>query len=93
MEPRVLLDALIESAREAGFSLHRLAASDHEAPTHSGVGRLRDRTIVLLVESDTIEDRIDVVAGALAALGADWLDARFLPPAVRRRIEDRLRSA
>lgn len=90
MEARALLDAMVQCALAEGFVLRRLDVSDTEPPTRSGVARLRDRTILLLVASDALEDRIDVVASALAALGAAWLDSRFLAPSVRERIERRL---
>jgi hypothetical protein len=90
MEAGQVLDCLVDLAREAGLEVRRLPARegpDSEFPARSGVCRVRDRLLVLLASGDTVEDRIDAVAQALRGLGPSWLEGRWLPPAVRARLE------
>jgi hypothetical protein len=87
MEGIELLDCLVGLAEQAGLPVRVLAAVDPDLPARSGVCRVRDRHLVLLVPGDALEDRIDVVAGALAVHRPRLLEERFLPPAVRERIE------
>jgi hypothetical protein len=84
-----LLDQLRDLAREADLEVREVAASqaaEGEVVTHSGVCRVKDRVWVLLVASDDIEERIDVLAAALATHARSTLDSRYLPPAIRDRL-------
>jgi hypothetical protein len=88
MQPAELHDALLELAREAGLRVERLPATrDGDATTRSGVCRLRGELRVLLAPGDGIEDRIAALVAGLRTLGPAPLEARWLPPAVRRRLE------
>jgi len=88
MEPAELHERLLELAREAGLRVERLpAAREADAPTRSGVCRLRGELRVLLAPGDGIEDRIEALAAGLRALGTAPLEGRWLPPAVRARLE------
>ncbi len=88
MQPAELHDALLELAREAGLRVERLPATrDGDAATRSGVCRLRGELRVLLAPGDGVEDRIEALAAGLRAFGAGPLEGRWLPPAVRARLE------
>jgi len=95
MEPEEVLNQLMDLATEAGLEV-RLAGAvggaggsgpDGEPPLESGVCRLRDRVWVVLSRQETPARLIPVLAGALKSYHLEWLDARYLPPAVREAIE------
>lgn len=90
MEPGELLDCLVDLAREAGLEVRRLparAGSETESPPRSGVCRLRGRLLVLLASGDSVEDRIDAVVHGLRSLDPALLEGRWIPPAIRDRLE------
>ena len=87
MTPAELLAALTALAEELGLRV-RPAQPDVEAgPLASGVCRVRGEILVVLVASDSEEERIAVLARALRAHAGSTLDERWLPPAVRARID------
>ena len=89
MHPSDLLDQLLDIARAAGLEVRQTparSAGEGDVPPHSGVCRLRDRVWVVLVTSDGIDERIDVLAGALATHAREHLESRYLPPAIRDRL-------
>lgn len=88
MEGPQLLDLLAELAAEAGFRVQVLPASDGggDLAPRSGYCRVRGEVRVVLAAREPLEDRIEAVAAALRAHGGDFLEARFLAPAVRERI-------
>jgi hypothetical protein len=79
VEPAELFDRLCQLAREAGFAVR--PTQDRELA--SGACRVRGQIWIVLAPGDPVEERIRVVAGALAAHAADFLEGRYLPPAVR----------
>ncbi len=90
MEPAEVLEFLVDLSREAGLEVRRVparAASESEPPARSGVCRVRGRLFVLLAAADSVEDRIEALASGLRALDPSVLEARWLPPAVRERLE------
>ncbi len=90
MEAEELLSALVELAREVGIEVRRVrdgAGGEGDAPAASGVCRLREAVWVILADSDPIDDRISALAQALQREAPSWLEGRFLPPAVRDRLE------
>jgi hypothetical protein len=87
MEGPELLSALIELAGEAGLRV-RAAGPAGEGPLESGVCRVRGELWLVLSASDPVAHRIDVVARALRAHAAPFLESRWLPPALRARIEE-----
>lgn len=91
MERTALLAALVALAGESGVKVRRLGGGGTpEAaglPARSGACRIRGAPWLVLVASDPLEDRIAAAADALAALGEDWREGRFLPPAVREAVE------
>ena len=84
----VRFEALRTLADEAGLEVRPVpGVSADGAPIASGVCRLRDRVWVLLSDADPIEQRIQVLAGALRSQAGERLESRYLPPAVRDRLE------
>ena len=89
MDPTDLLEALAGIAAEAGLSVRRVTGSpgDGEPPMASGVCRVRGELWVLLSEADPFEHRIEVLAQALRSHASRLLEERYLPPAVRERLQ------
>lgn len=87
MTDEALLEALLALARETGLVVRRAGASaggEGFAPSASAVCRVRGALTVVLLESEPVAERIAVLADGLRRhLPSDWLDAHFLPPAVR----------
>jgi hypothetical protein len=87
MHPADLLDQLSDLARAVGLEVRGIArAGPGESETRSGSCRVKDAVWVMLSEADSLDDRIDVLAAALASHAADRLDSRYLPPAIRERL-------
>ncbi|MCE2389866.1 MAG: hypothetical protein J4G09_00110 [Proteobacteria bacterium] len=82
-----MLAELIDLAAEAGIEVRQLDRSADPAPLQSGVCRVEERVFVVLIGAEPLQDRIDALAGALREHASEWLESRFLPPAVRERIE------
>ena len=87
MEPRTLLAALVALAEEAGIAVRVARGGESELPAHSGLCRVRGELCLVLTAAEPVEARIDAVASALRAHGGPALEARFLPPAVRERLD------
>jgi len=82
-----LLDQLGDLARAAGIEVRMIArAGPGEPETPSGTCRVKGALWVLLSEADSLDDRADVLAAALASHAADLLESRYLPPAIRERL-------
>ncbi len=91
MEPEAILDALVEVARDAGVTvrvLPRSALREGEPLPESDVCRIRGEPWLILAAGESIEDRIAAAARAVRRYAADEADRRFLPPAVRSRLDD-----
>jgi hypothetical protein len=89
MHPTEMLGQLRDLARAAGLEVRdvpRGGAAEGEVGPHSGTCRVRGRVWVMLVSGDDIEERIDVLCGALSAHAGEVLAARYLPPAIRDRL-------
>ena len=92
MEAPEILRFLLELAREAGVEVRRVPqgmGEPGEPPARSGVCRVGSRLFVLLAAADSVEDRIEALAAGLRAADPAALEGRFLPPAVRERLERR----
>jgi hypothetical protein len=90
VEPAEVLEFLIDLSRETGLEVRRVPArpsSESEPPARSGVCRVRGRLFVLLAAADSVEDRIAALAAGLRALDPAVLEGRWLPPAVRERLD------
>jgi hypothetical protein len=90
MEAPELLEALRELAQACGLEVQRVGrqpAFEGLSPSSSGSCRLRGKVRVLLADSDPLEVRIEVLARALRETAGAALEERFLPPAVRARLD------
>jgi hypothetical protein len=87
LEASEILRLLTELAEEAGVGVRLVRAGEGEPPARSGICRVRGRLLLLLSAADPLDARIEAVAGALRAHGGRLLEERFLPPAVRERLE------
>lgn len=87
MEPRAVLDLLIGLAEEAGIAVRIARAGDSELPPRSGLCLVRGRPVLVVSAAEPVEARIDAVAAALRQHGGAGLEERFLPPAVRERLD------
>ena len=85
MEPAELLTHLVALAGEAGIRVR--AAAGAEAALESALCRVRGELWLVLVPSDPLEHRIRVVVRALREHAPALLEERWLPPAVRARVE------
>jgi len=86
MEPSEIMTVLLDLAREAGLEVRSVGSGGREpgepAPA-SAVVRVRDAFWVMLSAADPVAIQLEVLAGALREHGADVVEDRFLPPAVR----------
>ena len=83
-----MLELLAGLAEEAGIAVRTHAAGDERAAAASGVCRVRGQPAARGLAPPTRSSaRIEAVVAALRAHGADWLEGRFLPPAVRERLD------
>ncbi len=91
MEGPALLDALVELARELGVEVRGMPRSpgpEGNRGARSGACRIGGRTWLLLAAGDPLEDRIQAAVDALCRfVPSDALEGRYLPPAVRERLE------
>jgi len=88
MHPAEVLDQLVDLARAAGLEVREMrgAAGDADPSSASGICRVKGRVWVLLAASDSLDERIDVLGRALATHAREFLESRYLPPAVRQRL-------
>jgi hypothetical protein len=89
MEGPALLDALVALAQESGIRvrvLPRAGLAEEPAP-RSGTCRIRGEPWLLLAPGEPLEDRIEAAAEALRRHAGPLLESRWLPPAVRGRLE------
>jgi hypothetical protein len=87
VEAPQILELLVKLAEEAGVAVRVVRPSEGEPPARSGLCRVRGRLLLLLAAADPLDARIEAVAGALRAHGGSLLEQRFLPPAVRDRLD------
>ena len=87
MHAEDLLDQLSDLARAAGLEVRKIGrAGEGERETPSGTCRVKGAVWVLLSPADSLDERIDVLAAALARHASDFLEGRYLPPAIRERV-------
>lgn len=82
-----MLELLTGLAEEAGIAVRVARGGDSELPPRSAVCRVRGRLLLVVSAAEPLEARIDAVVAALRAHGADCLEGRFLPPALRERLD------
>ena len=89
MSDAELLEHLGELALAAGLTVRSQrdgAGGEAGRRAESGVCRVRGEIWVVLAADDPLAQRIEVLAGALRAHAAEFLESRYLPPAVRERL-------
>ena len=88
MHATELLDQLADLARAAGLEVREIRGAAGEGNVHTGSGtcRVKGGIWVLLAASDSLDERIDVLGRALATHAREFLESRYLPPAVRERL-------
>jgi hypothetical protein len=87
-QAEVLLQ-LVELAEAAGLRVRPIRGApgvEGEPAAASGLCRVRGELWIVLASHDSLEERIDVVAGALRREASEWLQSRYLPPALRARL-------
>ena len=79
----------MELARDEGLRVREVGgrSADAEPATRSGVARLHDVVYVVLIASEPLEDRIEVVAAGLREHRPGAVESHYLPPAVRSRLD------
>jgi len=85
-----ILEALLELADAAGMQVRvagRGSGGSDTPPIASGICRVRDRIWVVLSGEEPVDSQVEVLARALQSHAGSWLDERYLPPAVRARID------
>jgi hypothetical protein len=90
MDPRDLLEGLLELAAAAELEVRLLsvaASAAENAPSGSSACRVGQQIWVVLAPADPPMHQAKVLAGALARYRAGFLEARFLPPALREFID------
>jgi hypothetical protein len=87
MHPTELLDVLADLARAAGLEVREIrGAGEGDLRTSSGSCRVKGQIWVLLAPADSLDERIDALGSALATHAREFLESRYLPPAVRERL-------
>lgn len=89
MEPAQLFEALRELATECGLVVKPIGAvtPGSETTTTSGTCRVRGELWVMLASTDPLEERIEILATALRSHAGRELEERYLPPALRERLD------
>jgi hypothetical protein len=80
---------LVELAEAAGLRVRPIrgrSGAEGEPAAASGLCRVRGELWIVLSNHDSLEERIAVVAGALRSEASEWLQSRYLPPALRARL-------
>ena len=89
MQPAELMDALLALAKEAGLEVRMASGSPGEGPPPSGVCRVRGEVWVVLSSIDPVEVQLDVLSDVLRTHYGDFIESRYLSPAVRARLTHR----
>ena len=89
MQGEALLDFLVELAQEAGIKVRVIPHSPGvvDLPPRSGICRIRGAPWLLLASGEPLEDRIEAAATAVRTHAPGALEGRYLPPAVRERLD------
>lgn len=87
MDARAILDTLVGLAEEAGVAVRVVRAAEGEPTPRSALCRVRGRPMLVLAVGEPLDVRIEAAVAAVRAHGVGLLEGRFLPPAVRERLE------
>lgn len=82
-----MLELLVGLAEEAGIAVRVAQTGESELPPRSGICRVRGRLLLVVSAAEPVEARIEAVVAALREHGGGLLEERFLPPAVRERLD------
>ena len=83
-----VLTELISLAESAGLRVQTVPrARDSDPPVASGVVRIRGAARIVLVSSDSLEERIAVLVEGLRTHAPVFLESRHVPPALRARLD------
>ncbi len=82
-----MLELLVGLAEEAGIAVRVARTGESELPPRSGICRVRGRLLLVVSAAEPVEARIEAVVAALREHGSGLLEERFLPPAVRERLD------
>ena len=85
-----ILEDIIALAEAAGLPVQyvpRGRALEGGPPVVSAACRLAGEWRIVLVASDSVDERIEVVAAALREHRHAWLETRHVSPALRRRLD------
>ncbi len=91
MEPSELMEALLELTAELGVEVRVVRGSargDSEFAPVSSFCRIRGKACVLLSPQDPVRFQNRALAVALISEAAAELEQRYLPPALRRALEE-----
>jgi hypothetical protein len=86
VESAEVLEQLVALARDAGLEVRSIAGrspAEGEPAAASALCRVRGQTWVVLSAADSLDERVAVLARALREQATEFLEARFLPPALR----------
>jgi hypothetical protein len=89
MSPAEVLEALAGLCREAGLDVRSVRGSPEtagEPVARSGVCRVRGALWLVLSDADGVEERIGAAVDALRMHAPDFVEGRYLPPALRERL-------
>jgi hypothetical protein len=82
-----MLELLVGLAEEAGIAVRVARDGDSELPPRSALCRVRGRLLLVVSAAEPMEARIEAVVAALREHGGGFLEQRFVPPAVRERLD------
>ncbi|NNL84760.1 MAG: hypothetical protein HKP27_03865 [Myxococcales bacterium] len=89
MEREEVLACLLALAREQGIAVHQqdaLRRGERDLLPRSGLCRVRGEQWLVILDHDSLEDRIAAAAEGLSKVAGEALEGRYLPPAVRREL-------
>jgi hypothetical protein len=89
VEGQALLDFLVELVQDAGVKVRVIprAGAEVDPAPRSGSCRIRGAPWLLLASDESLEDRIEAALAAVRAHALEALEGRYLPPAVRQRLD------
>ncbi len=91
MEPRELMECLLELAAELGIEVRMVRTSargEGEFTPVSSFCRIRGKGCVMLSAQDPVGFQNRALAVALTSEAGTLLEERYLPPAVRRALDE-----
>ena len=89
MQPADVMEELLQIAEAANIEVRSTRAGgpgETDAAAASGVCRIQGRVWVVLSHADPVDIQLDALAAALRDHARDEVERRFLPPAVRDRL-------